>query len=404
MEGLGELRSGTGAAWCVECGKCSATCPLADSAGFSARAIASRELQEGVQHGSGVRRCLTCGSCEVRCPQGIQFAEYVKGLRGLIPAEQRDRAPHGEVFQSAGRAMAEGPPPKRDLSWLDDDLRVAEQGEIALFVGCLPLFDLVFEDQLGLKTVDIARSAVRLLNRMGIEPVILSQERCCGHDLLWGGDHASFRALAEANSALFSERGVQHILTTCAECCRTWSVDYPEVVPAYRPRVQHLAEFLAERLDDKELEFIENGETTVTFQDPCRLGRHLGVYDAPRKMLEALPGTRLQEMSRTKRDALCCGTCGFTHCDAESRRMQTTRLAHAADTGATKLVTACPKCLIHFTCAQAEDRRSQDKPPAIEVQDLTVLLAERLQGLQKTEELVMASQDSAPSGREGGDA
>jgi Fe-S oxidoreductase len=379
MDALTSLRQSTGAARCLACGKCTTLCPLAlRGGGFSAREIAAHELEEEIQgRGEGIGRCLTCASCEVRCPQGVRFAEFVRGLREQIPAESRRAPPHDGVFQSVARSMAGGGEPARSTGWIGDGLEVAEEGEVALFVGCLPWFDVYFED-LQVQTVEIARSAIRVLNELRIRPVLVAQERCCGHDLLWGGDRESFLALARANCEIYRARGVKQVLTTCAECCRTWRVDYAEAVPEFQPRVEHFAEFLAPRVEAGQLRFREDRETTLTYQDPCRLGRHLGVLDPPRRVLAALPGARVVEMRRSGRDALCCGTSGFIHCDAASRALQAGRLQQAADTGADTLVTACPKCLIHFACAQAEDRRRERREPDIRILDFTVLAASRL--------------------------
>ncbi|MDH3744739.1 MAG: (Fe-S)-binding protein, partial [Acidobacteriota bacterium] len=144
-------------------------------------------------------------------------------------------------------------------------------------------------------------------------------------------------------------------------------------------------------LAEGELQAVDVAAPTVTFQDPCRLGRHLGVTQAPRRVLEALAGADcdggdrssganggLVEMERSGQDANCCGTSGFIHCDANSRRLQSERLASAAATGADTLVTACPKCLIHFRCAQSEDRRTGRPDSGIEIEDLTVLAAAAL--------------------------
>ena len=205
--------------------------------------------------------------------------------------------------------------------------------------------------------------------------MIVGQERCCGHDLLWTGEQEAFEDLAKENSENFRKRGVQHLVTACAECCRTWRLDYPQVIPDYHPRVEHLAEFLAARVETGELSFSPTDNGRVTYQDPCRLGRQLGVIDEPRQLLAAVPGVDLLEMGRRGRDALCCGTSGFIHCDAVSRQLQAQRLRSAAETGATKLLTACPKCLLHFQCAQSEDRRRDRPAIGIEVEDLTVYLA-----------------------------
>ncbi len=378
MQPLPALRRETRATLCLACGKCSTLCPLASSTWFSAaRLVALREAEPELDgRGRAVGACLTCGACEERCPEGVRFSEFVRGVRALAPPGCRSACPHGETLQAASRLMAAPRSPRRRLDWVGDDLEISEEGEVALFVGCLPFFDLLFSHELELETIEIARSAIRLLNRIGVQPVVLAEERCCGHDLLWNGEPDSFEALARANAETFAARGVRRILTTCAECCRTWRLDYPAAAPDYRPQVEHLSEFLASRL--------ESGELTatrplggLTYQDPCRLGRHLGATEAPRRVLEALAPDReagFVEMRRSGRDAVCCGTTGFIHCDANSRRLQTERLAGAAATGAETLVTACPKCLIHFRCAQAEDRR-RGRSPRLEVQDLTVLAA-----------------------------
>jgi Fe-S oxidoreductase len=255
---------------------------------------------------------------------------------------------------------------------------VAEQGEVAYFMGCLPQFETMFSQEYGVSPLDIARSAIRLLNHLGIEPVVAADERCCGHDQLWNGEPQAFKTLAKANAETFKARGVKHILTTCAECHRTWKVDMAEEVGSYKPKVQHLGEFMAEQVAAGKLSFAENGSASVTFQDACRLAHHQGVYEPLREVVRAMPGTSAVEMKHSKRNAQCCGTSGFMFCDAASRRLQDGRLAEAAATGAQRLLTSCPKCYIHLSCAQAGAKRRGDPAPVVEVTDLTVFAASRL--------------------------
>lgn len=382
---LESLRRSSRAALCLECGKCSTLCPLSFFGGFSAsRLLAIRE--PGDETGAeAVDHCLTCGSCEVRCPQQVRFTEFIRGLREQLfrtqPPAGRLPCPHGELLAGAARLGVDGRPPERDLGWVGDGLEIAGEGSVGLFVGCLPFFDILFRRELGIEMIAIARAAIRLLNHVGVAPVLVAEERCCGHDLLWRGEVETFRALAEANARAFAERGVKTVVTACAECCRTWRRDYPEVVGSYRPRVLHMAELLAEKAEAGELVFQEGGRdgASVTYHDPCRLGRHLGVVDEPRRLLEALPGSRFVEMERHGLDSLCCGTPGFTRCDALSRQLQANRLAAAAATGAGTLLTSCPKCLLHFACTQAENRRLEGTGRAtshpIRLEDLTVFLA-----------------------------
>ena len=380
MDDFRLLRRSTRADQCVECGKCTSMCPLGTRADFSARRIATEDLSfEIAGKGVGVGRCLTCGSCEQRCPQDVRFTEFVRGLRAHIPNEHRRPCPHGAFLRHAASINDGGDPAFRSLDWIDEDLRISEEGPVALFVGCAPLLDVMFKKDFSVDITASARAAIRLLNYVGIEPVIVAEENCCGHDELWGGDPQEFESLGRSNLEAFRKRGVEHVITACAECARTWSLDYPSLDPGYRPQVQHMSQWIAGKLD--QLEFTDQDSSDrVTYHDPCRLGRHMGEYDAPREILASIPEIDLIEMSRHGRNSLCCGTSGFQHCDAESRRLQSERLTSARRTGARTMVTACPKCQVHFACAQHEDSRKIDHPPAIELVDLTVLTASRLRG------------------------
>lgn len=383
MSTLRELRHATGADACLECGKCSSMCPLGTRADFSARRIAGQDLHDEIEgQGVGVGRCLTCGSCEQRCPQGVHFTEFVRGLRAMVPPDKRRPAPHGGVIQQSARWMADHPP-RRSLDWIGDDLRVAEEGEVGLFVGCAPLFDATFGGEREVSSTSIAQAAIRILNHLDIEPVVLKDERCCGHDLLWSGDRESFAALARANLEAFRDRGVKRIVTACAECARTWSLDYPSVAQGPSPRVQHVVETMAEAGETELFSTEDGGAVRVTYQDPCRLGRHLSVVDEPREVLGRMAGVELVEMARHGRDAPCCGTSGFIHCDQESRRLQRERLRAADRTRAEFLLTACPKCWIHFACAVREDELRGRARARVQPMDITLFAASRLRGAEQ---------------------
>jgi Fe-S oxidoreductase len=133
----------------------------------------------------------------------------------------------------------------------------------------------------------------------------------------------------------------------------------------------HITEFLVEHL--KELKFKSNGDRHLTFQDPCRLGRHLGIYDPPRELLAALPGVKAVEMRRTKASAACCGGGTWTHCDRYSKRIQVERLLEARTTGAAVMVTACPKCRIHLRCAMKDPNLQEEIE--METRDITEIVA-----------------------------
>ena len=134
----------------------------------------------------------------------------------------------------------------------------------------------------------------------------------------------------------------------------------------------HLTEFLAHELPLTGLAFQASSAETVTYHDPCRLGGLAGIYEPPRQLLELLPETRLGEMERTRENALCCGTSASMECSSYSKAIQNERLQEAIQTGARTLITACPKCQIHFTCAKS------DTDVHLKVIDLYTYLKERL--------------------------
>ena len=136
----------------------------------------------------------------------------------------------------------------------------------------------------------------------------------------------------------------------------------------------HLTEFFAREIPKAGLKLRPSFDGALTYQDPCRLGRRAGIYEPPRQLLKLVPGIELVEMERTRENALCCGTSAWTECSSCSKAIQTERLLEAQQTGAKVLITACPKCRIHLSCAKlGEDI-------AMEVKDLYTFLVERLEG------------------------
>jgi Fe-S oxidoreductase len=266
--------------------------------------------------------------------------------------------------------MATTPDRQQRLDWLDPSLRVSTSGDTILFVGCAPYFDRVF-DFPGLRPVETARNAVRLLNHVGIEPVLLDDERCCGHDLLWLGDTKNFRLLAERNLARIAATGATRVVFSCPECLRTFKLDYQSRFGKSALELLHISELLA-----RESSQLDPGAMPgrVTFHDPCRLGRHLGIYDPPRELLQSVPGLELVEMKHSREQATCCGGTAWVECGTAVKCLQNERLAEAEATGAERLVTACPKCDIHLRCA----RCGTDTKAGPEIVNMIDLLAESL--------------------------
>lgn len=377
MVELAEAVRKTNAWACYDCGKCTATCPVARAGSrYSPRrhvlAANLGEQQEIIRNGS-LDSCLTCSLCDERCPTRVDYTGLVQVLRQLTHgAGVEPECPHGGALQSVMRIMAKGGTQQDRLGWLADGLATdPAKGEVFYWTGCTMYYDAFFPD-LPSPMVQIGRASVRLLNLLGIVPVVSPHERCCGHDLLWNGERAPFEALARHNAKVVAESGAKTLVISCAECYRTWKLDYGPYLAGPPPRIVHLSEFLAGRLGD--LKPREGARRKVTFQDPCRLGRHLGIYDPPRSILSAIPGLEVVEMRRNRKNAICCAGGTWTNCDRYAKQIQVERLREARATGAEMMVTACPKCRIHFACAMKDPKLAD--AIVLPMKDLAEVLAE----------------------------
>jgi len=376
-----QIIANTRAYSCLDCGKCTAACPISRyDPDYSPRMVVYNAIygheNELLKNGQ-LWSCLTCSLCEERCQSGVQYTELIKLLRteahGLGEIGQ---CTHGGALQSLMHIMTAAHLSQNRLGWVDKSLKTATEGETLYFVGCQPYFDVLFSD-IGVKTIGIARGAVKLLNHLGIVPALLPNERCCGHDLLWAGDTEHFMRLAKHNLKEIRRAKAKRVVTTCPECYLTLKVEYPRYFGSLDFEVVHISQLLAEKVADSELKFRRLARK-VTYHDPCRLGRLSGIYDEPRTIIDAIPGVELVEMPWSRTSALCCGTQAWMNCGAVNKQIQAERLREASATGADILLTFCPKCQIHFKCAMHDDRLGEEL--GIEIEDVTSLAAKLLTG------------------------
>ena len=217
--------------------------------------------------------------------------------------------------------------------------------------------------------VGTSKTIITLLNEIGIKPVLLN-EKCCGHDILWGrGDQDTFLKLAEYNVNLYKKAGVKTIIVSCAEGYRTWKIDYPKYVKECDFEVLYFAEYFLRKDILANFRFPLDRKIKVTYHDACRLGR-LGdkLYEAPRDLISQLPNIELIEMKNNKEDSNCCGVSAFMGCNEYTRLLRQKRIEQALQTGADYLLVPCPKCLTHFNCFLNEPTNALNYK--IEVMDL----------------------------------
>ena len=372
MKVFEEIVQLTKAYYCIDCGICTGSCPVARvNPRFSPRLNVEKsllQLEGEIVEDRELWSCLTCGTCSYRCPALVDYQSFV--LSSRIEARKAGREgmlTHDGVLKLMMELQTFAFPQTR-TNWIPKEVKTSAKGEYLYWVGCLPHFDVIFKDY-GTHSLQSAVNALRILNRLGIKPVVSPEERCCGHDLLWNGDIESFRKLARHNIGMIKKYGVSKVICSCPEGYRTLKVEYPKLVGDTEVEVIHISQLIAQGIKEGKL-FLNPLEQKVTYHDPCRLGRLSGIYEEPREVIRHIPGLQLLEMERNRVDAICCGTTGWVNCTSCSKQIQTDRLKEAISTGAQTLITACPKCKIHFQCALMNSDLS------IEIKDMLDLVGE----------------------------
>jgi len=380
---ISKLIEETGAFDCVECGKCTSVCPAAVyDTEFAPRLIVVK-AQEGIKDDPMTKKniwvCLTCEMCNSMCPYKVNYTGFIQGLRSMY--FRRGEVPicsQGGLVHTMQRLMAKEDLKQNRLGWVDDDIKISkDKGEVLLFTGCAYQLGTIFDDRAAFLR-DVPKSAVKILNAAGVTPVVLEDEVCCGHDLLWVGDEDSFLKLMDKNIERIKATGVKKVVFTCPECFRTFDVDYQDFSEDLPFEMVHISEFVKDAIDDGKLK-LRNIDKKVTYHDSCRLGKHMGIYDPPREVLSAVPGLEMIEMERSREKATCCGVNAWANCEENGKKMQIDRLKEAKGTGAESMLTFCPKCEIHFRCATHNKVPVPIEDVDIEVEDFTNLIAKALE-------------------------
>ena len=376
---------------CFECGMCTSSCPVSEQFLLNPHQmtrLAAFGASNQILNDDVLRFCLTCRTCQEYCPQNVDFIEFIKLARRLLIKQGiKYEETHDGILTIISEIQANRPFGfKIPSDLVPDGYQISKKGKIAYFFGCLPILNIVF-DNLNINLLEIAQNGIKILNKVLEQPpVIIENIKCCGHDALWKGHFETFKKLAEHNVNEINKLGIETIITTCAECYRTLKLDYPKYIKNVNFNVIHLSELIADKIKNNQLKISETHNMTVTYHDPCRLGRHMNVYIPPREILDSMEeyGVNFNEMERSHENAPCCGVSCFLNCNDLSRALQVDRITEAKKV-ADLMVTTCPKCQIHYSCMLNDKKENESDEIEIGVSDLTNLIA-KVMGLSNKEE------------------
>jgi Fe-S oxidoreductase len=371
-----EIREAGGEAFrfCYQCGKCDVVCPWNRVRDFSIRKIvwqAALGLSEIEL--DDIWRCTTCGLCPAKCPRGVEQIEVGVAIRriatryGVLPGRASGLGSASASLSSHGNPLGEERA-TRD-AWANGlPVRPFAEGmEILYFVGCYPSYDP--------RNRKVAAATAGILEKAGVDFGILgSRESCCGESIRKAGDEEVFRTLARNNIKTFIDNGVKRIVVSSPHCYHTFANEYPEFMVNFE--IVHITQFLSQLIEEGRLEVAGQFPKRVAYHDPCYLGRHNGIFDPPRKVLEAVPGLELIELPDCRENSLCCGGGGggIWMDTPKTERFADLRLAQAKAVGADVLATSCPYCISNFE----EGRLSLEDEDALVIKDLTEVLHESL--------------------------
>jgi fumarate reductase (CoM/CoB) subunit B len=340
---------------CVQCGTCRSVCPVFNAVGWESantrgRMLIIKSLLEGRLPSEDVlpslASCTTCGICVAKCPAGVNPPDVVESARTQlvkcgITLESQEKLKAAILIN--GNSFGET---KGRLGWLSESghTKLPEKSDYVYFVGCFDSY----------RYLEFAKKTFQVLQRFGV--TLLPDEQCCASPLLRTGFKGDAEKVMERNLEQIRKVGARAIITSCAGCYTTLKKNYPEEF-----HVISLPEFLAEHLAELKL---KKRDLTVTYHDPCHLGRHNKIYEAPRKVIQAI--CTLKEMKNIKEDSRCCGGGGGVRIGYPdiSFELARNRLEDVPE-GIDYIVTSCPLCV----------RNLRDAGGDIEIIDIVELVA-----------------------------
>nr|WP_205863320.1 heterodisulfide reductase-related iron-sulfur binding cluster [Planosporangium thailandense] len=346
--------------------------------------------------------CTTCGACVEQCPVDIEHVDAIVDMRRYqVLIESTFPAELGLLFKNLeNKQNPWGMPAQARLEWAKGlpfevtvagrDIEDLSEVDYLFWVGCAG----AYEDRAKKTT----RAVAELLHTAGVSFAVLGDgETCTGDPARRAGNEFLFQLLARANVEVLNEVRAKKIVVTCAHCFNTIRNEYPQLGGEYE--VVHHTELLNTLVRDGKLVPVSRPDDastgSLTYHDPCYLGRHNGVYSPPRELIGALPGVELREMPRSQEKSFCCGAGGARMWMEEKlgTRINANRTEEAVATGADRIAVACPFCRVMLSDGLVGKQAEGTARGEIEVVDVAQVL---LAAVQRGDEPVV---DTPPAGR-----
>jgi len=365
-------KGGDAVKYCYQCGKCDTVCPWNNVRKFSMRKLI-REATFGLSEieKEEIWRCTTCGKCPQRCPRDVKQIDDMVALRrmatgyGVFPAAVKPYRSIATGLSEKGNPFNEDRNIRAD--WAEGlSVKAYKEGmDVLYWPCCYASYDP--------RLKKLAQATVAILKKANVDFGILgTKENCCGESIRKTGNEDVFRKLAKENIKTFIDHGVKKILVSSPHCYHTFKNEYPEFRVNFE--VIHTSQYVFTLINEGKLTLSKEYAKTVTYHDPCYLGRHNGVYDDPRNVLKTISGLTLTELPEAKVDSMCCGMGGGrVWAETEKHeRFSNIRIDQAIAVGAQELITSCPYCIT----ALEDSRLVMDHGDDIQVKDITEVIQE----------------------------
>ena len=338
-----------------------------------------------------IHRCFRCGYCkfthdysEFNCPsyKKHRFESYSTGGRlwliyGLLSGEiqwtpsvanviyscstcgncmektLRERTMNPNMYNPYGEVNSNN----KDLK---KQFKLNDNAEWVYFIGCTSNY----------RQKDLRDATLRFLKKAGIDFTLID-EHCCTSPLIRTGQIDATKEIMSYNIQKINEVGASKVITSCAGCFRTLKQDFEKQGVSHNLEIYHTSEVIKNLIDAKEITFNSEFQTKLTYHDPCHLGRHSGLYDAPREVYKQIPGIEFVEMQRNKENSWCCGAGGGVKIGYPdwSLEISKERLEEAKETGAQIISSTCPFCRTNLSDANQKFKMGLEILDLIEIID-----------------------------------